>query len=480
MNAPSLPKSTPYDPAEDPPGSIDPLGTIAGAEQIAEVLLPGLTARMWRTRLLTFAAVAAVIARRVADGREDRLLDARLAFERLFVSALAHQEAVQENRTDATRRLPGIGLARQALRLSDQPLGPANFLKGQAANGPFGVISRLARAVGVVDDAGELGQGGIDLLTTWSAEQNLPGLLDDGAQSEGGKWLRSVARKVADHLDDQLNWPPRGWSEWAGLATRLGLDDPGAREREVIRRLLSQDALGLRGRVISRLESPAVFQLYRKEGSKAARGRRERTVLVGGLRDGSPPRDEIDRTIGVTIDLIDAYESVAGLLESAFRSLLWGLTRHSGQATPSAVVGEPRVERVLSDARTALGPAAGRVRAAIREFETNPLARQRGSVELDRLRRLSDEAQSGSASVDACVTVVLERHRRVQREKEKGVWIEDGNRWTLMPGFGDSSEEPARHGDYIHSFRVTNAYSLLADLDHRLKVEAGDGEAEDE
>ena len=48
-----LPIPTPYDPAEDPPGSIDPMGTVATAEQIAEVLLPGLTARMWRAHPFT-------------------------------------------------------------------------------------------------------------------------------------------------------------------------------------------------------------------------------------------------------------------------------------------------------------------------------------------------------------------------------------------------------------------------------------------
>jgi hypothetical protein len=67
-----LPQSTPYDPAEDPPGSVDPLGTVTGAEQLAEVLLPGLTARMWRVRLLTFAALAAEVSKRVAAGRDDR------------------------------------------------------------------------------------------------------------------------------------------------------------------------------------------------------------------------------------------------------------------------------------------------------------------------------------------------------------------------------------------------------------------------
>jgi len=57
-----LPQATPLDPAEDPPGSVDPLGTLGPAERIAEVLFPGFTARMWRPRLLTFTAMAALVA----------------------------------------------------------------------------------------------------------------------------------------------------------------------------------------------------------------------------------------------------------------------------------------------------------------------------------------------------------------------------------------------------------------------------------
>jgi hypothetical protein len=48
MLARFLPLATPFDSAEDPPGSIDPLGTVAGAEQLADVLFSGMTARMWR------------------------------------------------------------------------------------------------------------------------------------------------------------------------------------------------------------------------------------------------------------------------------------------------------------------------------------------------------------------------------------------------------------------------------------------------
>jgi len=67
MRVECLPLATPYDPAEDPPGSVDPLGTVAGAEQLADVLFVGMTGRMWRARHLTFAALAAWVAEQAAN-----------------------------------------------------------------------------------------------------------------------------------------------------------------------------------------------------------------------------------------------------------------------------------------------------------------------------------------------------------------------------------------------------------------------------
>jgi hypothetical protein len=98
-----MPLATPSDPAEDPPSSVDPLGTLGTAERIADVLLPGMTARMWRPRLLTFAALATAVAQRAAErenGDEQRWLEARLAFERMFVSAL-----VRRHRSDPDEKM---------------------------------------------------------------------------------------------------------------------------------------------------------------------------------------------------------------------------------------------------------------------------------------------------------------------------------------------------------------------------------------
>src|SRR5262245_59444532 len=131
----AFPLSTPLDPIEDPPSSIDPLGTAAHAERLVDLVLPGLTARMWPIRLLTLATLTAEITDRVVRrlaGKEEAHLEARLTFERLVVSAIIRW--AQKNPQDsqfAHRRLPGSELARTALE-SGEPLSRQNFLKGQA------------------------------------------------------------------------------------------------------------------------------------------------------------------------------------------------------------------------------------------------------------------------------------------------------------------------------------------------------------
>lgn len=479
MKARRLPQSTPYDPAEDPPASIDPLGTVTGAEQLAEVLLPGLTARMWRVRLLTFSALVAEVSKRVAAGRDDRLVDARLAFERLFVSAIARQEGRDATWRKASRRLPGIGLAKQALYAGDQPLQRANFLKGQGVNGPFGVISRLARDIGVVDEAGELERAGNELLLAWADDQGLSGLLDENAGSEGANWLRRFVRQVTSFLDEDHGWPGKNWSGWVDLAEKLRLDEIGPRERRVIKKLLSYDPLGIRDFVIHRLAEPGVLSIYRTASPASDRGAVEKEVIVAGLGDTNA-MDEVGRTVDVTINLIDAYEVLSGLLESVFRGLVWGLTRNNGQATRQAVVQDPTLRPFLSQAHARIGPAIERFQEKLHWFELDPLACKRDSVDLDRMHKLLEDSLAAARGSNDCVSAVMDRHARVQKEKGKGVWIEEDKQWTLMPGFGDTRDEPVWHDAYLHPYRVTNIYGMLADLGVVQELGAADGEEENQ
>ena len=477
----ALPLSTAYDPAEDPPGSIDPLGTVASAEQLADVLLPGLTARMWRARHLTFTALAALVGERAAmaeGGSEEMRLEARLGLERLFVSAVAWKDEKKEEGWDkAARRLPGIGLARRAIRAGHQPLGKQNFLKGQAINGPFGVVQRLARNIDIIDDDNRLSRSGEELLLAWSAEQQLAGVLDDaGSTSQGAKWLRRLIRSVVEHVKSGA-WPKGGWWGWSDLATRLRPDQPGKQEKKVLFRLLASESNLARRRCIELLLSPDILQGYKAVTATGSRGDLDRTILAQQIdervKNGD---DDVDHLIRYAVALIESYEQVSGELESTFRGLMWAMTRRGGRSTVDDLLGDSVVISHLVSRRRKLGIAAKQFQSLMSDIGNHPQVLD--AVNQERLDRLMQDALDGLASEKSLVDAVMDRHRHVQQQKRKGVWIEqDLPYWTLMPGFGDSSDTPWIHGGaYLHPFRVSNAYSLLSDLGKVRGVEVPDGE----
>ena len=230
-----LPFSTAYDPSEDPPGSVDPLGTLAEAERLADILLPGFTVRMWRPRLLTFTAVASVIADRTVrlTGREDDRLAARLVFERLFVAAVMRlTEDQPDDYRDAGRRLPGRQLAEQAWR-EGEPLRSANFLKGQAVNGPFGVMARLARSIGLIDSDGRPGRNAPELILAWSNDLGLSDFLEDPRQADGDGiwWVKKVTETVIHGLGKNGEWPSRNQQIWEDPCQQTAARRYGRRQR---------------------------------------------------------------------------------------------------------------------------------------------------------------------------------------------------------------------------------------------------------
>lgn len=477
-----LPISAPYDPAEDPPGSIDPLGTVTTAEQLAEVLLPGMTARMWRARHLTFVALASLVGERAAamdGGSEEMRLEARLGLERLFVSAVAWKDSKENGWHPAARRLPGITLARGAIHAGHQPLGKQNFLKGQAINGPFGVVQRLARNLDIIDDDNRLSRNGEELLLAWSARQDLDGILDDtGSGSNGSDWLQRLLRHVVNHVKEGT-WPNTGWSGWSDLANFLRPDQPKPRETKILFRLLTSESNATRKRFVELLLSADVLQSYQTVLETSSRGELDREILAQQIdslvHDG---KDETDRLIRYTVSLIEAHEQVSGHLEAAFRGLMWGLTRRGGRSTIDDLLGDSILSSSLTSTRRKLTVVAKRFQIVMSQLKDHPQVLD--AVNLERLDQLMEDALDGLTSERDLVAVVMDRHRRVQQQKRKGVWIEqDDPYWTLMPGFGDNADAPRSYGGaYLHQFRISNAYSFLVDLGKVRGVEVPDGEEE--
>lgn len=459
-----LPVATPLDQAEESPGSLDPLGTLTHAERLAEVLLPGFTVRMWRGRLLTFATVAAQVADRTVElmgNREDLRLEARLAFERLFVAGvvrMAHRDSGTYG--NAPLRLPGRDLARNAL-LEGEPLTRANFLKGQAVNGPFGVIARLAREVKLIEDDGRMGRKAVELLMAWSDDEQLLGVLyeDSTATRAGAVWMAEVVKRTAACVENR-GWPGDTHQIWGLLARHLRPDRIGAKERRVLLRLLETDPV--RRRILGLLKERAdvYHQASRDTGD---RGKVERVMLLRGIRPelGGDPADHL---IAAVITAVDAYEQISALFQQVFDGLVWALKVRGGRARSEDIIEDSRLRHHLEKTHTRLIRALPLLERATAGLQDQPSVDSTQLVE--PILRLRENAILASASVPDLAKVVLCRYERVQREKEKVPWIECESHWTLMPGENrmDSDSPPVWQDTYLHPFKIPNAYSILGDL----------------
>ncbi|MBM4076897.1 MAG: hypothetical protein FJ267_14810 [Planctomycetes bacterium] len=159
-----------------------------------------------------------------------------------------------------------------------------------------------------------------------------------------------------------------------------------------------------------------------------------------------------------------------------FRGLVWGLTRNNGQAARTVILQEPTLRPFLAKINTKINSASTRFQKKLEAFEADSLASKRGSVDVDRMHKLLDDSVAASWPGEDSVTAIMDRHVRVQKEKNKGVWIEQDKQWTLMPGFGDTGEEPQQYDWYLHPYRVTNIYGMLADLEAVPRLGEGDAE----
>ena len=455
----NLPISTPYDPAADAAGSADPVGTLSGSERLAEILLPGLTARMWRARLLTFAVICADIAERVVrrrDDQEELRLPARLAFERMFVASLVRCEESDPGKyAGISRRIAGSRTARRALHANDEPLTKQNFIKGQVVNGPAGVVARLARALELLNEEGEVAGQGHDLRSCWARRATA----DEVTDADGEFYRRSLSAVLGQLEDDE--WPSRNAPIWQLLADAFRPDRIPAAERQVIARFLQTEPQhGLRPRVLQLLLDERCAVVSRKRTETEGRGQSERRVLLNGimpLLEFNP----VDEHIGVAIRAIDAYEQFSEIFTAAFEVVVWGLLE--GAASPAMLLQKPKALAILKQLQARLIEVVSMIRDVL------PTTMHRVPFEDQRIPELMttvlQDAERGAASVADLLDGVMARHERVQRDKRKPAWVDRSINWTLMPGTPIADDLWQNHPPaFIHPYRVLNAYSLMADL----------------
>jgi len=356
----------------------------------------------------------------------------------------------------------------------NESLTSSNFLKGQAVNGPFGVMGRLVRHLDIVDDDNRLGRAGEELLLAFSQDEQLPGLLDEGKNgAEGGRWLDTWARFTMNHVVNG-KWWSNSWDWWQDLAERLRPDRIGRREVKVLRRLLVDDPI--RARCLAVLRDRETIKTYRYVRESGGRGDQDRqTLLDGVLTRLQPDAGPDDRTLAVAIELADVYERIACLLQTTFDGVLWGLTRHGGRANRNALASDPQLSENLGHVAEGLGTDLKALRASIVKAEEDPRVVDR--CDIKSLNELAEDAEKAAEGVLPLLAAVMARHERVQKAKRKATWIDVGEAWTLLPGFGLATPDPPLHADtFLHPFRIPNAYSILSGLG-QVQLRVPDGEA---
>jgi hypothetical protein len=370
-----------------------------------------------------------------------------LAFERLYVAALVREI----DDAKALVRVPGTDRARRALR-AKEPLTRTNFLKGQAVNGPTGVMARLARHVGIAEDD-RPGPRAVDLLCAWSEDEKLPGVIEDGGR-DGARLMTQFADSAADVVAGR--WPGSQSGIWGALSEHLRPDHIGEKERkEVVSRLDAPDG-GVRKRVLELLVKSS--SIWRRAGS-SDRGL-ERMVLLDGVRGELGDATE-DRAIGAVLGGIDVYERASSSFLAAFDAIRWVLSG-PGSLSVDHVLGDRAVRERLDAERSAMTRLLKETDRALSAMSEEPSLQ---AATLAPLHAFRDDLEKSTSSNKALLDTVLSRHERVQREKEKGLWIDRQDRLILMPGFALTYDAPPDYTNlYLHPFRVVNAYTMLQDL----------------
>lgn len=431
-----MPYRTLADPETQGEGSIDPLGLATLADRLANWILPGMTARMWRPRFATAMAVTAVAVEPLEDALgKDGISPPWLVLEWHYVEALA---AVNDTER-ALRRVPGIDKGRRALH-DRVPMNADRYLKTPKVFGFHGVYKRLARHLDVVDDELRLGEAGYRLLKVWEEEQGFAGFSDrERTEGDGAKVRRLLRESVREALEAGHTVRSGRWPGAEFFVKYLAPGRMGRREAGLLQEFLLRTDHEPRGEVFRMLRKPTVRRRFAENESERQ--------LVASIRG------RVSADLRRRLDAVESYERVTRPLQEA-----WDRLRYLSTIQRPSVI---RVDEVAGDGRSneiarLLGGAIERARESL---DGSPVDR-----DFDALVRQFGEVRSAGDLFH----VLWTHHRAVQHDKPpdgKRPWFEetaDGALVVRPPYRADSA--PQRE-EYVHPYRLFAVTSFLDDLE---------------
>lgn len=423
-----LPRLSAYDPGAVGEGGLDPLGLSAIADRIANVLAPGVRARMSLPRFVTVSAVGAIAYQTLHELTADHgLTTVDIAFEWIVVEAIVRNPG--KGRTEG---LPGNQKAARA-KASNERLSRRNYLNGPRVFGFTGVYRPFSRDVGVLTQDDLPAENSTRLLSAWELDQNLPGFISGVPGTRGGQFRRDITEACKRALEKgECALPPNG-QLLRDISDYLAPREAKSNERKVLRELITSGEHEIRNEITAMLVAhPPVEKVEQRE-------------LALQLLPKATIKTR--QAIQASID----YENAATALDYSFRRFLAHTTQqHGSLISPDKVLETPGLVEVAPKIGDLVNRAIDSVAA------------------LDDVG-LSNETVHGlrlfTAKLDPkeYFNALIDRHEEVQANKKKLSWLDqlDGE-WTVRLPYRNQSVE-LNDAIWTHPMRLVTLANFLTE-----------------
>lgn len=423
-----LPRFSAYDPGQEGEGSLDPVGLSPIAERIADLLVPGIRARMTQPLFAPLAAAGAHACRDlISQPPADHTTTADIAFEWLVVEALAQHRPASE-----IRNLPGIQKARRA-RAAGQRIGVTTYLAGPRVFGFTGVYRPFSVDAQILNQAGLPATHSDELLAAWEQERGLDGFVSGTRRSDGGTLRHDIEKACAAALRaGEVTVKPNS-KLMRQIAAGMNPVDAGDNERGVMRRLIMNNRS-----TPSHEVRAEIGELLLHLPTEDMRQREVAEFLIS--------ENLSDRTRSL-LKAAAAYEECATTVDTCFRFLLQDACAHGGEVSISRASQSPDFEKLAEQLPAQVERA---VDAA-------------ANIEDDLAVGVVDCFTSFQTSTDASTFAdnLLSRHREVQERKSKRSWLDPYRKTWLVRRPYRNQQADLSNRNWIHPMRLTTLSRFL-------------------
>jgi hypothetical protein len=423
-----MPRLSAYDPGAVGEGGLDPMGSGAVADRIADRLVPGLRARMSQPRFATLSTVGAVACQGLIGAATERSdVTADIAFEWLVVESMVRTPAVARR-----EGVPGNQKAARA-RAAGRRLSARTYLNGPRVFGFTGVYRPFSRDIGVLGNDDLPGPSAERLMEVWESDQGLRGFMHSIPGTEGGRLRRQIEDICRRSIElGECAAPPTG-ELITRLADCLAPREAGRNERQALHRLIRGGGHEIRSELAYRMSNdrpPTDFS------------QRE---LAQWLMPGMSSRTRF--ALQAAID----YEAVSTAIDNTFRRFLAHTTQQHG-----ALVDRAEALRTpgLADVASRVGGMARRAIDAVEALGDTSLTHDAMEV-----LQTFNEKIGPSDFFDR----IIERHEAVQAARKKVSWLDRiGNEWTVRPPYRSQAAD-LDDDVWTHPMRLVTLARFLAE-----------------